>query len=302
MKNVFYFLLLTSFIGNTQELIIPLYTDEIPCSSKKKNNSIINTSPTNQKIKNPQLWYYKAPNSKNKVPAILVIPGGGYKNLAFEHEGTKVAQWLNKNGVSAFVLMYRTPHWESEPCKNKVALLDAQRALYILNTNAKQWNINASKIGVMGFSAGGHLSATISNHFDFNFFKKNINKENFRPSFCILIYPVISMRDKYTNEGTKFSLLGNSPTEKQVEFFSNELQVRGKTPPTLLIHAKDDSIVDPENSIRYHKALQENKIPTRLHLMEQGGHGFGIKNALEPTNFWLKITKEWLKQQKIIAY
>ena len=106
-----------------------------------------------------------------------MIPGGGYKNLAFEHEGIKVAEWLNKNGVSAFVLMYRTPYWESEPCKSKVALLDAQRALYILNTNTKQWNINTSKIGVMGFSAGGHLSATISNRFDFNFLKKNINKD-----------------------------------------------------------------------------------------------------------------------------
>lgn len=110
------------------------------------------------------------------------------------------------------------------------------------------------------------------------------------------------MKDKITHLGSKYSLLGSSPTYEEVHFFSNELQIRAETPPTLLIHAIDDTVVIPENSILYHKALQKNKIPTRLHLIEQGGHGFGIKNTLAPTNSWLKITKEWLKNQKIINH
>jgi acetyl esterase/lipase len=302
VRVIFYFIYFWSLFGFSQDTILPLYEKHIPCSSfdKIENNLIIDEK--DQKIHTPQLWYYPSPHPKKEVAAVLVIPGGGYKNLALEHEGIKVAKWFNKIGISAFVLMYRTPHWESKPCKTKVALLDAQRGLQIIAENAKQWNIDNAKIGIIGFSAGGHLAATLSNHFDFISSEKITDKKSYKPNFCILVYPVISMRDKYTNMGSKYSLLGNSPTEKQVEFFSNELQVRAKTPPTLLIHAKDDSIVDPENSIRYHKALQENKIPTRLHLMERGGHGFGIKNAAAPTNSWLNITTEWLKDRKIIAH
>jgi acetyl esterase/lipase len=242
-------------------------------------------------------------SSKKKGAAVLIIPGGGYKNLAFEHEGIKVAEWLNKIGISAFVLRYRTPHWEPKPCKTKVALLDAQRALQIIAENAKKWNIDNAKIGIIGFSAGGHLAATLSNQYDFNSSEKSTDKKSYRPRFCILVYPVISMTDKLTHMGSKYSLLGKSPTDEEVHFFSNELQISAeKTPPTLLIHAIDDAVVIPENSIMYHETLQENKIPTRLHLMDQGGHGFGIKNATASTNSWLNITKEWLKDRKIITH
>lgn len=213
------------------------------------------------------------------------MPGGGYKNLAFEHEGIKVAEWLIKIRISAFVLRYRTPHQESKPCKTKVDLLDAQRALQMIAENAKKWNIDNSKIGIIGFSAVGHLAATLSNHFDFNNLEKSTNKKSYRLSFCILVYPVISMKDKLTQLGSKYSLLGSSPKDEEVYFFSNELQISvEKTPPTLLIHAMDDTVVVPENSILYHKALQENKISSRLYLMEHGGHGFGIKNSLATTN------------------
>ena len=248
------------------------------------------------------MWYYPTPHPKKEVPAVLIIPGGGYKNLAFEHEGIKVAEWLNKIGISAFVLRYRTPHWESKPCKTKVALLDAQRALQMIAENAKKWNIDNSKIGIIGFSAGGHLAATLSNHFDFNNLEKSTNKKSYRPSFCILVYPVISMKSKLTHLGSKYSLLGSSPTDEEVHFFSNELQISAeKTPPTLLIHAKDDSVVNPENSIQYYKSLQENKIPSTLHLMEVGGHGFGISSTERPTQLWLALAKHWLIQRGIIA-
>lgn len=303
MRVIIYFIYFWSLFVFSQDTILPLYEKHIPCSSFDKIESNLTIGEKSKKIKTPQLWYYPSTHPKKEGAAVLVIPGGGYKNLAFEHEGIKVAEWLNKIGISAFVLMYRTPHWESKPCKTKVALLDAQRALQIIAENAKQWNIDSAKIGIIGFSAGGHLAATLSNHFDFISSGKSTDKKSYRPSFCILVYPVISMTEKLTHLGSKYSLLGSSPRDEEVHFFSNELQISAeKTPPTLLIHAIDDAVVIPENSILYHETLQENKIPTRLHLMDKGGHGFGIKNALAPTNSWLKITKEWLKDQKIIAH
>ncbi len=302
VRVIFYFIYFWSLFGFSQDTILPLYAKHIPCSSFEKIEGKLTDGGKDQKINTPQLWYYPSPHPKKEVAAVLVIPGGGYKNLAFEHEGIKVAEWLNKIGVSAFVLMYRTPHWESKPCKTKVALLDAQRALQMVAENAKQWNIDNSKIGIIGFSAGGHLAATLSNHFDFNNLEKSTNKKSYGPSFCILVYPVISMKDKLTHLGSKYSLLGSSPTDEEVHFFSNELQISAeKTPPTLLIHAKDDSVVNPENSIQYYKSLQENKIPSTLHLMEVGGHGFGISSTERPTQLWLALAKHWLIQRGIIA-
>ena len=303
MRVIFYFIYFWSLFGFSQDTILPLYEKHIPCNSFDKIENNLTIGEKVQKIHTPQLWYYPSPHPKKEVAAVLVIPGGGYKNLALKHEGIKVAKWFNKIGISAFVLMYRTPHWESKPCKTKVALLDAQRGLQIIAENAKQWNIDNAKIGIIGFSAGGHLAATLSNHFDFISSEKITDKKSYKPNFCILVYPVISMTDKLTHMGSKFSLLGKSPTDEEVHFFSNELQISAeKTPPTLLIHAIDDAVVLPENSILYHEALQENKIPTRLHLMDQGGHGFGIKNAAAPTNSWLNFTKEWLKDRKIITH
>lgn len=303
MRVIFYFIYFWSLFGFSQDTILPIYEKHIPCNSFDKIENNLTIGEKDQKIHTPQLWYYPSPHPKKEVAAVLVIPGGGYKNLALKHEGIKVAKWFNKIGISAFVLMYRTPHWESKPCKTKVALLDAQRGLQIIAKNAKQWNIDNAKIGIIGFSAGGHLAATLSNHFDFISSEKITDKKSYKPNFCILVYPVISMTDKLTHMGSKFSLLGKSPTDEEVHFFSNELQISAeKTPPTLLIHAIDDAVVLPENSILYHEALQENKIPTRLHLMDKGGHGFGIKNAVAPTNSWLNITKEWLKDRKIIAH
>jgi acetyl esterase/lipase len=302
VKVIFYFICFWSLFGFSQDTILPLYSKHIPCSSFDKIENNLTIVEKDQKIHTPQLWYYPTPHPKKEVPAVLIIPGGGYKNLAFEHEGIKVAEWLNKIGISAFVLRYRTPHWESKPCKTKVALLDAQRALQMIAENAKKWNIDNSKIGIIGFSAGGHLAATLSNHFDFNNLEKSTNKKSYRPSFCILVYPIISMKDKLTHLGSKNSLLGSFPTDEEVHFFSNELQISAeKTPPTLLIHAKDDSVVNPENSIQYYKSLQENKIPSTLHLMEVGGHGFGISSTERPTQLWLALAKHWLIQRGIIA-
>jgi len=288
--------------GNAQDKIV-LYPEGIPCNFSETANELVRIKKINHQIANPQLWYYPAVFSEKEVPAILVIPGGGYKNLAFEHEGIKVAKWLNQSGISAFVLMYRSPYWEPKPCKSKVALLDAQRAMRIIRQRSSQWNIEASKIGVMGFSAGGHLAASLSTQFDLGIpaTENQFKKISSRPDFSILIYPVISMRKELTHMGSRKSLLGGDPTKDQIILYSNELQVKSDTPTTLLIHAKDDSVVIPENSMLYHKALQENKIPSTLHLMEQGGHGFGISSTNKPTKLWLALAKKWLIQRGIIA-
>ena len=302
MKLCISFCMCVFIWGNAQDKIV-LYPEGIPCNSSETTIEPVRIKKINHQIANPQLWYYPAAVSKKEVPAILVIPGGGYKTLAFEHEGIKVAKWLNQLGISAFVLMYRTPYWEPKPCKSKVALLDAQRAMRIIRQSARQWNIEASKIGVMGFSAGGHLAASLSTQFDLGIpaTENQFKKISSRPDFSILIYPVISMRKELTHMGSRKSLLGENPTKGQLILYSNELQVKLDTPTTLLIHAKDDSVVIPENSMLYHKALQENKIPSTLHLMEQGGHGFGISSTNKPTKLWLALAKKWLIQRGIIA-
>jgi acetyl esterase/lipase len=221
VRVIFYFIYFWSLFGFSQDTILPLYEKHIPCNSFDKIENNLTIGEKDQKIHTPQLWYYPSPHPKKEVAAVLVIPGGGYKNLALKHEGIKVAKWFNKIGISAFVLMYRTPHWESKPCKTKVALLDAQRGLQIIAENAKQWNIDNAKIGIIGFSAGGHLAATLSNHFDFISSEKITDKKSYKPNFCILVYPVISMTDKLTHMGSKFSLLGKSTTDEEVHFFSN---------------------------------------------------------------------------------
>jgi len=173
----------------------------------------------------------------------------------------------------------------------------------IIRQRSSKWNIEASKIGVMGFSAGGHLAASLSTQFDLGIpaTENQLKKISSRPDFSILIYPVISMQKGLTHMGSRKSLLGGNPTKDQIILYSNELQVKSDTPTTLLIHAKDDSVVIPENSILYHKALQENKIPSTLQLMEQGGHGFGISSTNKPTQLWLALAKNWLIQRGIIA-
>ena len=302
MKLCISFWMCISMWGNAQDKIV-LYPEGIPCNSSEISIEPVRIKEINHQITNPQLWYYPAAFSEKKVPAILVIPGGGYKNLAFEHEGIKVAKWLNQSGISAFVLMFRTPYWEPKPCKSIVALLDAQRAMRIIRQRSSKWNIEASKIGVMGFSAGGHLAASLSTQFDLGIpaTENQLKKISSRPDFSILIYPVISMQKGLTHMGSRKSLLGGNPTKDQIILYSNELQVKSDTPTTLLIHAKDDSVVIPKNSILYHKALQENKIPSTLHLMEQGGHGFGISSTNKPTQLWLALAKNWLIQRGIIA-
>ena len=231
--------------------------------------------------------------------AILICPGGGYSGVAMGHEGYDVAEELNNNGIAAFVLKYRLPDDACMENKSTVPLQDAQRGLQIIREHAKEWSVNENKIGVMGFSAGGHLASTLATHFN-NAVIENSKNISLRPDFAILVYPVISFSDNLTHWGSRNNLIGKKPTAEQINFFSNELQITPQTPPTFLVHAANDEVVKVENSLIFFEKLREQKVPAEMHIYEKGGHGFGMYNRTTK-DLWLKSAINWMKANKIIA-
>lgn len=228
-----------------------------------------------------RMYAYIAPNHTGKNAAVLICPGGGYAGLAVQHEGSQFATWLNSLGISAFVLYYRMPNNHYQ-----IPLDDAQTAMELIYKRADEWNIDKNKIGVAGFSAGGHLASTVGTHFT----KKN------RPAFMILVYPVISM----TGDGTCKNLLGENPSAQLIEHYSSDLQVKTKTPPTLIIAATDDDVVQVEHSEKFFKALQAKQINSELRLFSQGGHGFGMRKSGAESDKWLETLEIWLKNRTLV--
>jgi acetyl esterase/lipase len=245
------------------------------------------------KVTIPTLSIFLPKKVSTYQKAVIICPGGGYSHLAIDKEGTKVAKWLNDLGIVAFVLKYRLP---SDLIMKNITigpLQDAQEAIRYVRQNALKYGVDPTKIGIMGFSAGGHLAATASTHYDDNIYKSEYNVSA-RPDFSILIYPVISMENSITHKGSQTSLLGKNPSVTLIESFSNEKTTTKETPPAFLVHATDDTVVVPENSINYYLALKNNGVPAELHLYEKGGHGFGL--GIKDTNFfWTKACEEWLK-------
>ena len=299
-----YFLCL--FKVNGQNKIIPIYPEGVKCKNELPAKTDYDESGRIfKKVVDPEVWYYPTPKKDKTQTAVLVIPGGGYYGLWFDKEGVEVAYWLNELGISAFVLKHRVPHWESEDCRSKVALLDAQRSIRIIRANSKKWEINPNKIGVLGFSAGGHLASTLSTHHDngLNESELEIDKISSRPDFSILVYPVITMQDtSYTNMGTRINLLGEMPLEDSLNYFSNELQVKEDTPPAILIHTDEDKVVPPENSINYYLALRKFNIPAALHIWEGGLHGLGLaENYKGAFKNWTETVKNWLVERGLLT-
>ncbi|HKX83691.1 MAG TPA: alpha/beta hydrolase [Pyrinomonadaceae bacterium] len=239
----------------------------------------------------PTVTPFPAPKEIGTGAAVLVLPGGGYARLSDVKEGSDVAKWLNSLGISAFVLKYRLGPRYNQPNP----LLDAARAMRIIRSRASEWNIDADRIGILGFSAGGHLASTLGTHFDNGNpdSKDDIEKISSRPDLMVLIYPVITMGE-FTHAGSKKNLLGENPTPELVKLYSNELQVIKETPPTFLIHTMTDSGVPVENSMMFASALRKAGVPFEFHLYEQGPHGFG----LAPTNpilaSWTSRCADWL--------
>ncbi|MGJ1418284.1 alpha/beta hydrolase [Sphingobacterium spiritivorum] len=266
---------------------IPLYPEGIP-NSKGENSE--------EYQKNiPELFIYK-PTVADKHVGILVIPGGGYAHVAIGHEGHDVARELNKNGYTAFVLRYRLPSDQIMKDKKIGPLQDAQRAMQLIRENQQVLGVDIRKLGVMGFSAGGHLASTLSTHYRKAYIANDLNTD-LRPDFSILCYPVISMDTTITHAGSRKNLLGPNPGKEDEILFSNELQVDKNTAPAFLMSAKDDKAVPVENMYRYQRALQKYKIPNEVFTYENGGHGFGLNNKTSEIK-WLASCLTWLEKLK----
>lgn len=257
------------------------------------------------------LWPEGAPGAAGKLPediptitpflpakekvtgaAVIVLPGGGYGHLSDVKEGSAVAEWLNGFGVTVFVLKYRLGPRYHQPAP----LLDAARAMRIVRSRAKEWNIDPGRIGILGFSAGGHLASTLGTHFDSG--KADaadpIERVSSRPDLMILIYPVISMGE-FTHAGSKKNLLSENPTAELVKLYSNELQVTRDTPPSFLVHTTADPAVPVENSLMFAAALRKAGVPFEFHIYERGPHGFGLAPADPILSTWPDRCADWLR-------
>jgi acetyl esterase/lipase len=290
-----------SFIISSAQTVIPLYK-KVPNSRPALNykekadtgkDGVIRIS----KVSIPEITIFKAGNS-TKSAAVIICPGGGYSILAYNLEGTDVAKILNSSGITAVVLKYRLPSDVIMKDKSIGPLQDAQRALQYVREHADELNINPQKVGIMGFSAGGHLASTASTHFDKSYIDnpKNIS---LRPDFSILGYPVISLSDSLAHMGSRQNLIGKNPSEDLVKDFSNELQVTKNTPRTFLVLAGDDHGVNPENSIKYYEALLKNQVPSEMHIFQNGGHGFGT-HLLEGKDNWMSLLKTWMEHNGLL--
>ena len=318
MKKLFIPLLLICQVAFAQKEI-PLYKGEIPNSIKP--TVPIDTSTTyygtgDNKIEilkgvvRPTLTIFLPDPSKATGSAVIICPGGGYQILAMSHEGYDIAKKLNEEGIAAFVLKYRLPRKETMKDKSIGPLQDAQRAIQLVRENAKQWNLNPNKIGIMGSSAGGHLASTAGTHFQTAKID-NPNNTNLRPDFMILNYPVISFSDSLTHNGSRIILIGGKTSasiingstkykelgmaEEDVINYSNELQVTSKTPPTFITAPLTDKTVPVGNTFAFVAALQQNKVPVETFIYSKGEHGFGMINPAAKEQ-WMDACLQWIKK------
>lgn len=295
---LFVFCLLASVCISQQ--VMSLYSGKVPNSKQAPNQETATPNkemgPIVQAVSEPTLEIFLPPKDIANGTAVIICPGGGYHVLVIKREGQDIARALNKKGVAAFVLKYRLPDDRTMVDKSIAPIQDAQKAIQTIRQRADEWNINPDKIGIMGFSAGGHLAATAGTHFNHAFIKNESNI-SLRPDFMILVYPVISFTDSICHVGSRTFLLGAHPSKKQIEFYSNELQVNSQTPPAFLVHAVDDKVVSSKNSLYFYEALHHNGISTELHLYQKGEHGF---LTAPPFDEWFGRCLYWLKENKLI--
>jgi acetyl esterase/lipase len=244
----------------------------------------------------PSLSFY-LPARKNGT-AVVVCPGGGYGALAMDHEGRQIAEWLNSLGISAFVLKYRLGPRYRHPSM----LQDAQRAIRMVRSQADALGLAGDRIGIWGFSAGGHLASTAATHFDDGRAEAAdpVERVSSRPDFAVLAYPVISFTTPYTHRGSKRNLLGDDPDEKLVQSLSNELQVTPRTPPTFLFHTNEDTGVPPENSVLFYLALRKAGVPAELHIYERGRHGVGLASTDATLSSWPARLADWFRTRGLL--
>ncbi|WP_234735230.1 alpha/beta hydrolase [Tellurirhabdus bombi] len=242
-------------------------------------------------VKVPTLMAFLPAKEKATGASVMICPGGGYSILAYGHEGEEVARWLNGLGVAAFVLKYRLPDDRIQTNKEQVPLADAMQGMKVIRQNAAKWGVDPNKIGIMGFSAGGHLASTLSTHYH----RGEGASEEAKPNFAILLYPVITFGTK-AHSGSREKLVGKNASQEQIDYYSNELQVSDKTPPTFLVHSEDDKGVPVENSVNYYLALKNANVPAEMHLYPKGGHGYALRTKGKGSvETWPEACKAWLQ-------
>jgi len=284
IKYIILALLCCGLTAKSQQKL-PLYTDDIP-------NNLIKL----KTFEEPTLELYLPKKENANGTAMIIVPGGAYFFLAYNEEGTVVAKAFAAQGITAFVLKYRLPKNQTMKDKSLGPLMDAQQAIKLVRTRASEWGIDPRRIGVIGYSAGGHLASTLGTHFNERYVpnQKNVS---LRPDFMILVYPVISMSDSLTHMGSRISLLGMDPSRERVNMFSNEFHVTKETPPTYLTHTGDDGLVDVNNSIVFYQALQKNGVDAELHLFPKGNHGFTQRL---PVSEWMDPMLGFLKREGML--
>jgi len=294
LKIIFALLFVFSLNATAQE-VINLYPGAIP-NSKPSDIKETERSGMFSGVTKPTLEIYLPEKENNTGAAVIICPGGGYAVVVYQAEGIRTAEEFAKNGVTAFVLKYRLPSDSTMINKKIGPLQDAQQAIKVVRENALKWGIDTNKVGIMGFSAGGHLASTEATHYKKSVIE-NSNNTNLRPDFQILVYPVIRMQDSLTHPGSRKNLLGEDPSKQVIDDFSNELQVDENTPPAYITQAADDKVVDVDNSIVYFESLRHYKVSVEMHIYPKGNHGFVL--ALK-TEDWMAPIFKWLKNSKFI--
>ena len=302
MKKLLCLLIVVLYAGCrfsfSQDFVLPLYSDKIPNSINTGQKEKIEKSDITliSNVQNPDIAVYLPSKRFATGQAVVICPGGGYWVLAYDLEGTDIARYLNSIGVAGIVLKYRLPTCGNTVEPHKAPLMDAQRAMRLVRSNAKTWNINTAKIGIMGFSAGGHLASTLGTHFDYGnkAATDSVEKQSCRPDFMVLMYPVISFTDATVHSGSAEALLGKNPGKDLLIYYSNELQVRDDSPPAFFALADNDDGVPAENSLLMYAALRKKKIPAELHILSEGKHGFGLDVNNEHVASWTNSLRLWL--------
>lgn len=278
--------------------IINLYPGDIPNSKKTELKNIPEDPSAGliHRVITPTLQMFLPEKDKASGTAIVICPGGGYSVIVYGGEGVQTAENFVKKGVAAFVLQYRLPNDSFQVNKTIAPLQDAQQAIKMVRDSAAVWGIDANKIGIMGFSAGGHVASTEATHFK-NALIENTSNTSLRPDFQILVYPVISMEDSLAHKGSRTQLLGNNPSKETIDLYSNELQVDKNSPPAYITVAADDKVVDVDNSVIYFEKLRHNKVPVEMHIYQKGDHGFVFRHPgwMEPLFEWME-SNNWMKK------
>lgn len=272
------------------QTVMPLYPGLPPGGIATPDEEITDKDNNRMRTSVPTLTAFIPAKEKATGTAVLICPGGAYGGVVLQKEGLNFAEYFVKQGIAAFVLKYRLPSDNIMTDKRSGPLQDAQEAMKLIRAHVKEWNIDSNRVGIMGFSAGGHLASTVGTHFDRPVLAANAGI-NLRPDFMILVYPVISMEKNLTHPGSRKRLLGESPDELTVKYYSNDRQVTPQTPPTILFHTGDDKVVDVDNTLLFYQALRHQHVPAEMHIYPEGDHGFVLKL---PAEGWMQIVMKWM--------